>query len=63
MVEMVKIVKIKPDEVCAWCGTKMYGRGSHVADDHICLRCYRNHVVEKGHWKTFWKGVLGDGPI
>lgn len=39
--------KIKPDEACAWCGIKMIGIGQTVADDHICLRCFRNYVVEK----------------
>lgn len=55
---MLKTVKIKPDEVCAWCGTRMYGRGNQVADDHICLRCYRGHLVEKVRWKGAKNGQL-----
>lgn len=39
--------KIKPDEVCAWCGIHMMGIGQTVADDHICLRCFRDYAVEK----------------
>jgi hypothetical protein len=49
--------KIKVDEICAWCGIWMQGIGNTVADDHICMRCYRNHLIEKKKQRLFWKGV------
>lgn len=53
--------KIKGDEVCAWCGIRMYGVGHHVAEDHVCMKCFRNHLVEKRKWQLFWKGVKENG--
>lgn len=53
--------RIKGDEVCAWCGIHMHGVGHHVADDHVCMKCFRNHLTEKRKWQLFWKGVKEHG--
>lgn len=49
--------RIKGDEVCAWCGIHMYGVGHKVADDHICMKCFRGHLVEKRQSQKFWENL------
>ena len=53
--------KIKGDEVCAWCGIHMHGIGHQVADDHVCMKCFRNHLIEKRSMKLLWEGVEKHG--
>ena len=47
--------RIKGDEVCAWCGVHMHGVGHKVSDDHICMKCFRGHLVEKRQSQKFWE--------